>query len=152
MKPFSYTRVQTVGDAVAALVANLQAHLIAGGTNIVDLMKYEVTKPEAIVDINRLPLKDIEDLPDGAIRIGALASNSAMAYDPRIRACYPLLSTAILAGASPQLRNAASVGVIFSSEPVAIIFMIPRRPAISAIPDQAVRRSGAQSDPCELRR
>jgi xanthine dehydrogenase YagS FAD-binding subunit len=110
MKPFSYTRAETVGDAVAALVANPKAHLIAGGTNIVDLMKYDVTKPEAIVDINRLPLKDIQDLPNGAVRIGALASNSAVAYDPRITARYPLLSTAILAGASPQLRNAATIG------------------------------------------
>lgn len=110
MKPFSYTRAETVDDAVAALVANPQAQLIAGGTNLVDLMKYDVAQPEAIVDINRLPLKDIEDLPNGGIRIGALASNSAVAYDARIKARFPLLSSAILAGASPQLRNAATTG------------------------------------------
>ena len=110
MKPFSYTRAETVGDAVAALLANPKAQLIAGGTNLVDLMKYDVAKPDAIVDINRLPLKDIDDLPDGGIRIGALASNSAVAYDARIKARFPLLSSAILAGASPQLRNAATTG------------------------------------------
>ncbi|WP_411035999.1 FAD binding domain-containing protein [Shinella sp. BYT-45] len=110
MKPFSYTRAQSVGDAVAALVANPQAQLLAGGTNLVDLIKYDVTQPEAVVDINRLPLKDIRKLPDGGLRIGALVSNSAVAYDPRVKERFPLLSSAILAGASPQLRNAATTG------------------------------------------
>jgi xanthine dehydrogenase YagS FAD-binding subunit len=110
MRPFSYTRAENVGDAVAALAANPQAQLLAGGTNLVDLMKYDVMRPAAIVDINRLPLKQIEELPDGGIRIGALVSNSAIAYDPRIIERYPLLASAILAGASPQLRNAATTG------------------------------------------
>ena len=110
MRPFSYTRAENVGDAVAALAANPQAQLLAGGTNLVDLMKYDVMRPAAIVDINRLPLKQIEDLPDGGIRIGALVSNSAIAYDPRIIERYSLLASAILAGASPQLRNAATTG------------------------------------------
>jgi xanthine dehydrogenase YagS FAD-binding subunit len=110
MREFSYTRAETVSDAVAALAANPQAQVLAGGTNLVDLMKYDVTRPAAVVDINRLPLKEIEDLPDGALRIGALASNAAVAYDARIKERYPLLSSAILAGASPQLRNAATTG------------------------------------------
>jgi len=110
MRHFSYSRPETVSDAVAALAADPQAQLLAGGTNLVDLMKYEVMRPAAIVDINRLPLREIEELPDGALRIGALVSNSAVAYDERVKARYPLLSSAILAGASPQLRNAATTG------------------------------------------
>jgi xanthine dehydrogenase YagS FAD-binding subunit len=110
MRPFDYTRAETVKDAVAALASKPDAQLLAGGTNLVDLMKYDVTRPGAIIDINRLPLKDIEELPDGGLRIGALVSNSALAYDERIKEGYPLLSSAILAGASPQLRNAATTG------------------------------------------
>jgi len=110
MKPFTYTRAETVADAVAALAAHPQAQLLAGGTNLVDLMKYDVACPEAIIDINALPLRQIEELPDGGLRIGALASNSAVAYDARIQARFPLLASAILAGASPQLRNAATTG------------------------------------------
>ena len=110
MKPFTYTRAETVADAVAALAANPQAQFLAGGTNLVDLMKYEVARPDAIIDINPLPLGAIEDLPDGGLRIGALASNSAVAYDERVQLRFPLLSSAILAGASPQLRNAATTG------------------------------------------
>lgn len=110
MREFSYTRAETVSDAVAALASNPQAQVLAGGTNLVDLMKYEVAQPSAIIDINRLPLKAIEDLPDGGLRIGALVSNSAVAYDERVQKRFPLLASAILAGASPQLRNAATTG------------------------------------------
>lgn len=110
MMPFAYTRAQSIGDAVAALVADPQAQLLAGGTNLVDLIKYNVAQPLTVVDINRLPLKEIADLPDGGLRIGALASNSAVAYDPRVGERFPLLASAILAGASPQLRNAATTG------------------------------------------
>lgn len=110
MRPFAYTRAETVGEAVAALAADPDAQILAGGTNLVDLMKYDVARPGAVVDINRLPLKEIEELPDGALRIGALVSNTAVAYDERVREKFPLLSSAILAGASPQLRNAATTG------------------------------------------
>lgn len=110
MREFSYTKAETVSDAIAALASNPKAQVLAGGTNLVDLMKYEVAKPSTIVDINRLPLKEIEDLPDGGLRIGALVSNSAVAYDERVRDRFALLSNAILAGASPQLRNAATTG------------------------------------------
>ncbi|MCJ8517315.1 xanthine dehydrogenase YagS FAD-binding subunit [Pseudorhizobium tarimense] len=110
MRHFSYTRAETLGHAVAALAANPQARVLAGGTNLIDLMKYDVEHPGAIVDINRLPLRDIEELPNGGLRIGALVSNSAVAYDPRVAERYPLLASAILAGASPQLRNAATTG------------------------------------------
>ncbi|KQU96051.1 FAD-binding molybdopterin dehydrogenase [Ensifer sp. Root142] len=110
MKPFSYTRPESVENAIRALSANPRAFVLAGGTNLVDLMKYDVVHPEAIIDINRLPLKDIEELPDGGLRIGALVSNSALAHDRRVINRYPLLTSAILAGASPQLRNAATTG------------------------------------------
>ena len=110
MKPFSYIRPETVDDAVAALSANPDAQLLAGGTNLVDLMKYDVARPSALIDINRLPLGDIEEMPDGGLRIGALAGNAAVAYDARVQRQFPMLSAAILAGASPQLRNAATTG------------------------------------------
>lgn len=110
MRPFTYTRAENLGEAVAALAANPQARVLAGGTNLVDLMKYDVEHPAAIVDINRLPLKEIEELPDGSLRIGALVSNAAVAYDARVAERYPMLASAILAGASPQLRNAATTG------------------------------------------
>lgn len=110
MRPFSYTRAETLGDAMAALAADPTARVLAGGTNLIDLMKYDVERPAAIVDINRLPLKEIEELPDGTLRIGALVSNATLAYHPAVTERYPLLASAILAGASPQLRNAATTG------------------------------------------
>lgn len=110
MRDFSYHRAETVADAIAALGANPAAQILAGGTNLVDLMKYEVAQPTAVVDINRLPLKTIEELDGGGLRIGALVSNATAAYDPRVEERFPLLASAILAGASPQLRNAATTG------------------------------------------
>jgi xanthine dehydrogenase YagS FAD-binding subunit len=110
MRHFDYIRAETIGDAVAALSANPDAQILAGGTNLVDLMKYDVARPSGVIDINRLPLKTIEESEDGGLRIGALVSNSAVAYDPRVQERFPLLASAILAGASPQLRNAATTG------------------------------------------
>jgi xanthine dehydrogenase YagS FAD-binding subunit len=110
MRDFSYQRAETVADAIAALGANPASQLLAGGTNLVDLMKYDIAQPTAVVDINRLPLKGIEELEGGGLRIGALVSNAALAYDPRVQERFPLLTSAILAGASPQLRNAATTG------------------------------------------
>jgi xanthine dehydrogenase YagS FAD-binding subunit len=110
MRQFSYLRPTGISDAVAALAAEPTAQLLAGGTNLVDLMKYDVAQPSAVIDINGLPLKEIEVLEDGAYRIGALTTNSQVAYDTGIARDVPLLSSAILAGASPQLRNAATSG------------------------------------------
>lgn len=107
MTPFSYTRAQSVSEAVGA---GPGATFLAGGTNLVDLMKENVARPDRIVDITRLPLKDIEDLDDGGLRLGALATNADTAWDQRVETRYPLLSSAILAGASAQLRNAATNG------------------------------------------
>ena len=107
---FDYTRAADVGEAVEALVADPKAQVIAGGTNLVDLLKYNVESPTRLVDIGRLPLGSIEETADGGLRIGALVSNSALAYDSRVEARYPMLSSAILAGATGQLRNAATTG------------------------------------------
>lgn len=109
MNPFAYSRVQDVAGALQALPAG-EGRFVAGGTNLLDLMKENVMRPARLVDINRLPLATIEQLPDGGLRLGALARNAATAYHPLVREHYPLLSTAILAGASPQIRNMASNG------------------------------------------
>ncbi|MEF2552103.1 xanthine dehydrogenase family protein subunit M [Aurantimonas sp. A2-1-M11] len=105
MKPFEYSRVAEVAEA-----GQLAGRFIAGGTNLLDLMKLEVETPERLVDITRLPLKDIETTEDGGLRIGALVTNSDLAADARIRRDYPVLARALLAGASGQLRNKASTG------------------------------------------
>ncbi|WOD13043.1 xanthine dehydrogenase family protein subunit M [Halopseudomonas laoshanensis] len=108
MNPFNYARPAGVDEAIGLFKAN--SRYIAGGTNLLDLMKENVTRPEQLIDITRLPLKDIEETEDGGLRIGALVSNSDLAWDERIEQRYPLLSKAILAGASPQLRNMATTG------------------------------------------
>ena len=107
MNRFEYIRAASVADAVTAL-QHPGAKLLAGGTNLVDLMKYGVMRPSRIVDINRLPLTAIEELPDGGLRLGALTTNADVAIDRRVRERAPLLAAAILAGASAQLRNAAT--------------------------------------------
>jgi xanthine dehydrogenase YagS FAD-binding subunit len=107
MNRFDYVRAGTVAEAVQAFGAG--ARFIAGGTNLIDLMKYDVEKPGRLIDITRLPLDKIEDHA-GGLRIGALATNAKVAYDDRVAERYPLLRNAILAGASAQLRNAASTG------------------------------------------
>jgi xanthine dehydrogenase YagS FAD-binding subunit len=111
MNNFSYLRAGTVAEAVGALAAEPAARIIAGGTNLVDLMKYDVERPTRLVDIARLPgLDTIEETDEGGLRIGALVTNSVVAYDPRVEERYPLLSSTILAGATGQLRNAATTG------------------------------------------
>lgn len=110
MRRFDYIRADSIDEAVRALAAVEGSRALAGGTNLVDLMKYDVATPTRIVDINRLPLGGIEETPEGGLKIGALVTNSALAWDLRVEARYPLLSSAILAGASPQLRNAATTG------------------------------------------
>jgi xanthine dehydrogenase YagS FAD-binding subunit len=110
MNRFSYLKAGTVSEAIAALTSDPAAQIIAGGTNLVDLMKYNVAQPSLVVDINGLPLRGIAMLDDGSIRIGALVSNSDIAYSSDILEHCPMLASAILAGASPQLRNAATTG------------------------------------------
>jgi xanthine dehydrogenase YagS FAD-binding subunit len=107
---FDYTRANDVGDAVRQIAADPAARFIAGGTNLVDLMKEEVERPSRLIDISRLPLRTVEETAEGTVRIGALVPNSDLAWHPLIEQRYPLLSSAILAGASAQLRNMASTG------------------------------------------
>ena len=109
MNPFQYTRAVAAAGAIQSLVKEPHACFLAGGTNLIDLMKMGVMVPERLVDINGLPLKGIEKISTG-LRIGALATNSEVADHPLILQGYPLLSLAINAGASPQLRNMATVG------------------------------------------
>jgi xanthine dehydrogenase YagS FAD-binding subunit len=109
MRVFTYERATDPGEAVAA-ASRAGAKFISGGTNLLDLMKLEIERPIHVVDISRLPLRGIEELPDGGLRIGAQAANSDTAADSRVRTRYLVLSEALLSGASGQLRNKASVG------------------------------------------
>lgn len=110
MIDFQYSRANDVADAVRMIAADPTAKFIAGGTNLVDLMKDDVERPSQLIDISRLPLKTVDETPDGGLRIGALVPNSDLAYHPLVERRYPLLASAILAGASQQLRNMASTG------------------------------------------
>jgi xanthine dehydrogenase YagS FAD-binding subunit len=110
MNPFAYARARDVAGAVRQIASDPDAKFIAGGTNLIDLMKENVARPSRLIDITHLPLKQIEQTQDGGLRIGALVPNSDLAYHPEIEARYPLLASAILAGASQQLRNMASTG------------------------------------------
>ena len=110
MKTFDYTRAGSTEEAVSAINNIEQAKFLGGGTNLIDLMKEGVEQPDHLVDVTKLSLAQIEELPDGGVRIGAMARNSDTANHPLIRQRYPVLSQAFLAGASPQLRNMATVG------------------------------------------
>lgn len=107
---FEYARATDVADAVRLIAAGPRAKFVAGGTNLIDLMKEDVERPTRLIDISRLPLNKIEETAEGGLRIGALVPNSDLAYHPLIEQRYPMLSSAILAGASAQLRNMASTG------------------------------------------
>ncbi|AIB44047.1 MAG: FAD-binding molybdopterin dehydrogenase [Pseudomonadales bacterium RIFCSPLOWO2_12_60_38] len=108
MNPFHYSRPTDVQQAVQ--MSSAASRFIAGGTNLLDLMKENISHPEHLIDITGLPLHDIQETAEGGLRIGALVSNADLAWHPLIEQRYPLLSQAILAGASPQLRNMASTG------------------------------------------
>ncbi|HEX6001682.1 MAG TPA: xanthine dehydrogenase family protein subunit M [Hyphomicrobiaceae bacterium] len=108
---FEFARAVDVGDALRQMAAaGPRAKLIAGGTNLVDLMKSDVERPARLIDISGLPLRAVEETAEGGLRIGALVPNTDLAYHPLIETRYPLLASAILAGASQQLRNMATVG------------------------------------------
>ena len=111
MNPFTYSRATDATAAVAEIAGKpVGSRFLAGGTNLIDLAKMGVEQPPALVDINALPLAETTELPGGGLRIGALARNSDTANHPLVRSRYPVLSEALLAGASPQLRNAATMG------------------------------------------
>ncbi|PXY17680.1 molybdopterin dehydrogenase [Prauserella coralliicola] len=110
MRTFSYVSAPDVETALRAVAGEPNAKFLGGGTNLVDLMRENIERPDVVVDISRLPLTEVEELPGGGVRIGALVRNSALAAHPLIRTRYPVLSQAILCGASAQLRNMATVG------------------------------------------
>lgn len=110
MRSFSYTRAGDVAEAVNKITADKEAKFIAGGTNLLDLMKIDVMHPRHIIDITRLDLHTIEETAEGGLRLGALVTNAETAYHEQVEKRYPLLSHAILAGATAQLRNKATDG------------------------------------------
>jgi xanthine dehydrogenase YagS FAD-binding subunit len=111
MNPFVYSRVVDPNEAVSAIAAKPRGKFLGGGTNLIDLMKMGVETPTQLIDINRLPLAQIEEMPGGkGLRIGAMVRNSDLAEHGLIKSRYPVLSEALLSGASPQLRNMATVG------------------------------------------
>ena len=109
MNPFVYQRADSVADAIRQRALNPGSRFLGGGTNLIDLMKYGVERPEVLIDVTRLPLTRIEPIA-GGLRIGALVRNSDIAADRAVVSSYPVLAEAILNGASPQLRNMATTG------------------------------------------
>jgi xanthine dehydrogenase YagS FAD-binding subunit len=107
---FQYTRANDVADALRQIAGDPNAKFVAGGTNLIDLMKMDVEQPTKVIDITRLPLKQVENTPGGGLRIGALVRNTDLACHPLVEQRYPVLASAIMAGASQQLRNMASTG------------------------------------------
>jgi len=110
MRPFTYERVSTAREAAEAAAHRPGARFIAGGTNLLDLMKMDIEQPAHLIDINAVPLAEIEATDEGGLRIGAMVRNTDLAADLRIRRDYPVLARALLAGASGQLRNRATTG------------------------------------------
>jgi len=110
MNSFSYNKAENTTDAVADLTGHTNSKYIAGGTNLIDLMKENVERPDHLTDISQLAPSTAEDTKDGGLRLSAFATNASTAYDQKVAGRYPLLSRAILAGASPQLRNMATNG------------------------------------------
>lgn len=108
MRPLTYERATDPAAAVALVAGNPRAAYLAGGTNLVDHLKLGVAAPDVLVDVSRLPLDDVEALDDGGLRVGAAVRNSDLAAHPVVRRSYPVLAQALLAGASGQIRNAAT--------------------------------------------
>ncbi|GAA3648330.1 xanthine dehydrogenase family protein subunit M [Nonomuraea antimicrobica] len=110
MRPFAYVKPADIEAAVRVAATEPGAKFLGGGTNLVDLMREGIERPDTVVDVTGLPLDTVTELPGGGLRVGALVRNSVLAADRRVRARYPVLSQALLAGASAQLRNMATVG------------------------------------------
>ncbi|BCB89981.1 FAD binding domain-containing protein [Phytohabitans suffuscus] len=134
MKEFAYRRATGVRDALALVAADPGARYLAGGTNLVDLMKVEVEAPTRLVDVRHLPLGGVGEAPDGGLVIGATTTNSDAAADPRVRRRFPALSQAILAGASGQLRNMATVGGNLLQRTRCAYFADPAAPCNKRVP------------------
>ena len=129
MNPFAYSKAADANQAVTTLSGKPNGKFLGGGTNLIDLMKMGVETPSELVDISRLPLAQIEELPDKRVRIGALARKSDVAEHELIKTRYPFLTEALLSGASPQLRNMATVGGNLSQRTRCYYFYDPAFPA-----------------------
>src|SRR3984885_6885089 len=114
MENFAFAKADTVQDALTAIHSAVSAQklvrFVAGGTTLIDLMKLNVERPATVIDINSLPLDQVETTSNGGLKIGAIVRNSDLAHDPNVQKSYPVLSQALLSGASPQLRNMATTG------------------------------------------
>ena len=139
MRAFTYERPDNVAAAMQA-ASQPGARFIAGGTNLLDLMKLDIEQPTHLVDVSRLPLREIAETADGGLRIGALVSNTDLAADQRVRQRYPVLALALLNGASGQLRNQATTAATCCSARAARTSMTPPSPAINASRAAAARR------------
>ena len=128
MKTFEYDAATAVDDAVARLAENENAMLLGGGTNLVDLMKLGVVGPTTLIDVTRLPLHDIDVSDDGSLRVGSGVTNSDLAVHPVVRQRYPVLSRAVLSGASGQLRNMATTGGNLFQRTRCVYFMDSSKP------------------------
>ncbi|WP_324788418.1 xanthine dehydrogenase family protein subunit M [Streptomyces sp. H51] len=134
MREFAYQKASDVPDAVALLDADPQARFLAGGTNLVDLMKSGVERPARLVDVRQLPLDRVESTPEGGLRIGATVTNGDLAAHPEVRSRYPMLAQAVLAGASGQLRNMATVGGNLLQRTRCAYFTDPTKPCNKRAP------------------
>ena len=143
MKPFSYERATSVEAAVRTVAATPGARFLAGGTNLLDLMKLEIEQPTHLVDVGRLPLGQIEATADGGLRIGAMTTNSQVAADARVRAAYPVLTQAIVAGGSAQLRNKATTGGNLMQRTRCSYFYDPSKPCNKRIPGSGCAALGS---------
>lgn len=128
MKTFAYDVATDVDDAVSRLVSDPHSALLGGGTNLIDLMKLGAAHPSSLIDVTRLPLGDIKILEDGSLHIGAAVTNSDLAVHPVVRSRYPVLSRAVLSGASGQLRNMATTGGNLFQRTRCVYFMDPSKP------------------------
>jgi xanthine dehydrogenase YagS FAD-binding subunit len=150
MKSFTYERAQSPTEAAAAAVRIQGAKFIAGGTNLLDLMKLQIETPTHLIDVNGLALDKIETTPEAGLRIGALVRNTDLAADTRVRRDYPLLSRALLAGASGQLRNKATTAGNLLQRTRCPYFYDTNHPATNAGPAAAVPRSAGSVDSMQL--
>nr|BBH85407.1 FAD-binding molybdopterin dehydrogenase [Thermosporothrix sp. COM3] len=134
MNPFRYERASDTSTAIALLTRFPEAALLAGGTNLVDHMKLGVAQPHTVIDITQLPYQQIEQLPDGSLRIGAMVRNSDLAADTTIRQRYPALAQALLSGASGQLRNLATTGGNLLQRTRCVYFQDVSKPCNKRVP------------------
>jgi xanthine dehydrogenase YagS FAD-binding subunit len=141
MRPFTYERARTPAEAASAAVGNPGAKFIAGGTNLLDLMKLQIEAPSHLIDVNGLGLDKIEPTPEGGLRIGALVRNTDLAADERVRRDYGVLARALLAGATGQLRNMATTAGNLLQRTRCPTSTTPTCPATNAAPAAAARRS-----------